>query len=136
MSARVVLDASAALRVVMGMDEDGSLVAALRSAALVIAPGIYVSEVANGLRGYVKARALDRSEAVRRFEEALDLLDDLVADRELGVEALAESIRCGHPAYDLVYAVLARRTAAAVLSRDRRLLRLLPSLGVEPALEA
>lgn len=119
----------------MGMDEDGSLVAALRSAALVIAPGIYVSEVANGLRGYVKARALDRSEAVRRFEEALDLLDDVVADRELGVEALAESIRCGHPAYDLVYAVLARRTAAAVLSRDRRLLGLLPTLGVEPALQ-
>ena len=135
MSSRVVLDASASLRVVMGMDEGGRLTAVLKAAAVVIAPNLYASEVANGLRGYTAAGALDRPDAVDRYEEALDLVDDLVADRELGVEALGESIRCGHPAYDLVYAVLARRTGSALLTMDRRLAGLLPQLGVPLALD-
>ena len=65
-----------------------------------------------------------------RYEEALELVDEIVADRELGVEALSKSVRCGHPSYDLVYAVLARRTASAVLTRDRRLATLLEAMVI------
>lgn len=134
MSVRLVLDASAALRVVMGLDDDARLAGCLESAAVVIAPGLYVSEVANALRRYVQSGDLDLAAAVDRLQEALELLDDLVPDRELGVESLAEAARSGHSAYDMMYAVLARRTASLLLSRDARLLQLLPRLGVAPAL--
>lgn len=134
MSARVALDASAAVRLLMGMDDEGRIAAVLHRAALVLAPMLYVSEVANALRGYVDAGALDRDTAIERYEEALHLVDDLIPDRELGVEALAESVRNRHPAYDLVYVVLARRTGATLLTRDRELIALLPQLGVHSAL--
>lgn len=130
MSRRVVVDASAVLRLVMGLDADGEIATALERAAVVVAPTLYVSEVANGLRGYVDAGAIDRDTAIDRYEEALELVDDLIPDRELGVEALAESVRVAHPAYDLVYAVLARRVGATLLTRDRRLAALLPRMGV------
>lgn len=133
MSSRIALDASAAVRLVMGMDDGGQIASVLKRAAVVVAPTLYVAEVANGLRGYVDAGVVDRDTAIYRYEEALELIDDLVPDRELGVEALAESIRTRHPAYDLVYVVLARRTGAALLTRDRRLAALLPELGVAPA---
>jgi len=134
MSARVALDASAAVRLLMGMDDDSRIADVLREAAVVVAPMLYVAEVANALRGYVDAGALDRDTAIERHEEALHLVDDLVPDRELGLEALCESIRNRHPAYDLVYAVLARRTGAGLLTRDGELIALLPQLGVESAL--
>lgn len=131
MSARVVLDASAAVRLLMGMDEDGRIGGVLKNTAVVVAPMLYASEVANALRGYVAAGALDRESAIDRYEEALHLVDELVPDREVGVEALSEAIRRDHPAYDLVYAVVARRLGAALLTRDRELNTLLPRLGVD-----
>lgn len=132
MISRVVLDASAAVRLVMGMD-DGDIDATLRRAAIVIAPTLYVSEVANALRGYVRFGALDRAAAVTRYEESLALLDETVSDRELAVEALAEAARHDHPVYDLVYGVLARRTASALLTRDPRLSALASRLGIDLA---
>ena len=134
MSRRVVLDASAALRVVMRLDNGQPVTLALQEAAVSIAPGLYASEVANGLRGYVAAGVIDPDTAISRYEEALELVDDIVPDRELGVEALSESVRRGHPTYDLVYAVLARRTASAVVTRDHRLASLLDELGVALAI--
>ena len=52
------------------------------------------------------------------------------ADRELMIEALHQAVALSHPVYDLLYAVLARRTGAGVLTCDRRLATLLDSLGV------
>ena len=134
MSSRVTLDASAALRVVMVLEGGAALVDVLRRAAVVVAPDLYVAEVANALRGYVAAGVLDRDTAIDRYQEALELVDEVVATRELGVEALSESVRCAHPAYDLVYAILARRTGSALLTRDARLAALLPEIGVPLAL--
>ena len=134
MNPRVVLDAYAAVRLVMGMDESGKIREILAHAAIVIAPTLYVTEVANALRGYVRFGALDRAQAVTRYEEALALVDEPVDDRELGVEALAEAARHDHPVYDLVYGVLARRTASALLTADARLAALAPRLGIDLAL--
>lgn len=130
MSVRIVMDASAAVRLVMGLDTDGSLAAALREAGVVIAPGIFAAEVANALRGYEAAGAIERREAIARLEESLHLVDELVPDAEMAVEALGEAMRTAHPVYDLQYAVLARRSGAALLTRDGRLGELAEQLGI------
>jgi predicted nucleic acid-binding protein len=54
-------------------------------------------------------------------------------DGEIVTEAIAEACRQNHPVYDLLYAVLARRHGAAVLTQDTRLSGLLTRMGIPVA---
>lgn len=130
---RLVLDASAALRVVLRQEGAGELVRHIGEARLVLAPEVYVSEVANGLWKYVNSGQLDLDEAQARLEEALQLVDLLVAGVELVTEALAAAAKHRHPVYDLLYAVLARRHGCGVVTADRRLAGLAADFGLPRA---
>ena len=127
---RLVLDASAALRMVMRAEDAGGLLESVATATVVAAPSLYASEVANALWKYVKAGNLDAETALERLEESINLIDAFTPDWELTTEALTEAVRFKHPVYDLLYAVLARRTGCAVLTTDERLRRLLGQMGV------
>jgi predicted nucleic acid-binding protein len=126
----LVLDASAAVRLVMRADGADTLLEPISAAAVVTAPSLYASEVANALWKYVKAGSLEVETALERYEEAINLIDDFAPDRELTTEALTEAVRYGHPVYDLLYAVLARRTGCVVLTMDKRLKTLLDQMGI------
>jgi predicted nucleic acid-binding protein len=127
---RLVLDASAALRIVLGLKDAKDLAESLERTSIVMAPELYCSEVANGLWKYVEANELGLDDALARFDEALALPDSLVPDRTLAVEALAEAATRHHPVYDLLYVVLARRHGARVLTRDGRLSNLAAKMGI------
>ena len=127
---RLVLDASVAVRVVMRAEGADGLLESVATATVVTAPSLYASEVANALWQYVQASDLDAETALERLEEAIHLIDAFTPDWELTTEALTESARFEHPVYDLLYAVLARRTGCAVLTMDERLRRLLGQMGV------
>lgn len=129
----VVLDASAAIDAVLGTAHARQVLDALASATAVFAPDIYAAEVANALWKYVRAKEIDLDEAVEAMVDALGLVDELVPAASLGTEPLSEAVRTGHPVYDLCYAVVARRRTAEVVTRDRRLARLLSRLGIERA---
>ncbi len=121
----LVLDASAAVRAVMEKEQTAPLLNTISSAAIVVAPGIFASEVANALWKYVRAGRIDLQTAIDRYDEAEALVGDSMPDRELATEALAEAVRLGHPLYDLLYAVAARRHGCGVLTLDKRLSELL-----------
>jgi predicted nucleic acid-binding protein len=127
---RLVLDASAAVRMVMRAEGADELLESVATATVVAAPSLYASEVANALWKYVKAGNLDAETALERLEESIHLIDAFTPDWELTTEALTEAVRFKHPVYDLLYAVLARRTGCAVLTMDERLRRLLGQMGV------
>ncbi len=127
---RLVLDASAALRLVLGFPEANKLAAQLERTSVVMVPGLYCSEVANGLWKYVSAGQMNIDEALVRFDEALALADSFVPDRTLTVEALAEAAARRHPVYDLLYVVLARRHGARILTLDARLSDLAADMGI------
>lgn len=127
---RLVLDASAAVRMVMRAEDTDGLLESVATATVVAAPSLYASEVANALWKYVKAGDLDAQTALERLEESINLIDTFTPDWELTTEALTEAVRFEHPVYDLLYAVLARRTGCAVLTVDERLRRLLGQMGV------
>jgi predicted nucleic acid-binding protein len=127
---RLVLDASAAVRMVMRAEGADGLLESVSAATVVTAPSLYASEVANALWKYVKASQLDAETALERLEEAINLIDAFTPDWELTTEALTEAVRYRHPVYDLLYAVLARRTGCAVLTMDGRLRALLGQMGV------
>ena len=131
MSNRWVLDASAAVRLVLREPGSEGLQERLRGASLVLVPSLYFSEVANALWKYASLAAdLTPETCAERLTEAEFLVDEVVDDRELIVEAFHQAVTHGHPVYDLLYAVLARRTAARVLTRDRRLAGLLEALSI------
>lgn len=121
---RVVLDASAAMNLVMRTERASALIARLEVARVVISPSLYQSEVANALWKYVRVGRLDKDLALERFDEAVGLVDQFEPDDRLVVEAMTLAVRHGHPVYDLLYVVLAMRNGARILSSDKRLLGL------------
>jgi len=127
---RLVLDASAALHIVLRSEHASRLILPLKSAGLVIAPRLYCSETANGLWKYCSAGILGAEKAVERHEEAMALVDHCGGDESLGSEALMEAVKHNHPVYDMIYLVLARRNACGILTMDQRLRGVAEKLGI------
>jgi predicted nucleic acid-binding protein len=132
---RLVLDASAAVRITLRGEHTDVLLEALERAAVVAAPGLFVNEAANALWKYHRAGILSLDEALAHHADAVGLVDNFAPDDQLATEALAEASRRDHPVYDLLYAVLARRLGAAVLTLDTRLAGLLGAMGVPVAVQ-
>jgi predicted nucleic acid-binding protein len=119
-----VLDASAAVEIVMRRDRSIDFINTLMQADRVIAPSIYCAETANVIRKYVLFENLDREKADRLFSDATKLIDSFIPIPDLISESFAESIRLDHPVYDVLYFVLARRNGARILSCDKRMIAL------------
>ncbi len=116
----VVVDASAAVEVVLDRSRAEELRSYLEEADYVIAPDLYVSEVANALWKYLRSTS-EGSMDVSIVDDAVGVPDDLVTSRSLYREAFGLSVRQGHPVYDCLYLVVARRNSATLLTLDRRL---------------
>lgn len=84
---RLVLDASAAVRLTMRIDDALWLADQVDEASLVTVPGLCRTEVANALWTYVRAEQRSADDALRRLDEALTLGDAEVPDSELLAEA-------------------------------------------------
>jgi predicted nucleic acid-binding protein len=129
--ARAILDASAAVHLVLNQACAPQLAAKLEEVVVVTAPDLFCSEVANALWKYVKAGELSPDLAVPRLEEGLALVDSLIPERLLAPEALVAAIRHQHSVYDMMYAVLARRSGAMVITMDRPLSLRLRDMEIE-----
>jgi predicted nucleic acid-binding protein len=128
----VVLDASAAVRLVLGQYEiPDRAFDVLANAERVLAPQLFFDEIANAFWKYIRAGSMSESAAVERLREAGALVSDPVDDREFAEEAMVSASRYGHPAYDALYAVVARRNSCPVLTVDRRLQALLSQMRVD-----
>ena len=68
-----------------------------------------------------------------RVEALVDCFHD---DASLAKEALSESIRYRHPAYDMFYLVLARRTGATLFTLDKKMWALARDMHVNCIEEA
>jgi len=115
------------------------LAARLADVSVVTTPDLFCSEIANALLKYIRAGSLTLELAMTRFEQCMGLVDSLVPERTLAPEALVAAARYQGSAYDMMYAVLARRSGATVITMDRRLARGLRGMEIEtycPLLEA
>lgn len=115
---KVVIDASVALKWVV--PEDGSEAArALRRFEL-IAPNIWLAEVANALWRHVLRAELEQRQAeglLRELKAAPVLTIPLEADIQI---ALGLASELSHPIYDCIYLALAQRESTYVITADRR----------------
>jgi predicted nucleic acid-binding protein len=124
MTARVILDASATIRIVTDPEAARDLAEAVRAAALVMAPALMLTEVANVLWKIERAGRLGGTDPLDLLRDAAALVDHFEPDASLLGEAIALASHLDHPVVDCLYLVLARREVATLLSCDQRLLAL------------
>ena len=124
MALACVLDASAAVRLILGDPAAAAVAEQIREAALVMAPELMLSEVANTLWKLQRADHLADLDPQQLLADARDLVDRVEPDRHLQAEALALACHHHHPVVDCLYLALARREAATLISMDRRLQQL------------
>jgi len=127
----LVIDASAAIGLVLAMPGSEIFSAPLKQAALVITPDLFVSEVCNAIWKYRKADLIPMTRCEQLLEQALSLPDRIESSTALHIEAFALSCRHLHSVYDALYLVLARRNNAVILTMDRRLAILAEKLEIE-----
>jgi len=100
------------------------------SSDLVLAPDIFVAEVANATWKYVRAGIIDADQGRTVLERAVGLVDSFEPGQMLYKEALAVSVDHQHPVYDALYLVLARRHAGVLATLDTRLAELASKLHI------
>ncbi len=101
------------------------------NATTVISSDLYKVETANVIWKYFKANLLNKEEALRILRFRDDLIDEYVDIASNNEEALVESMRLNHPAYDLLYLTLARRRGGILLTLDKKLIKLAIENGVD-----
>jgi len=126
----VVLDVSAAVEIILKKEKKELFDSAFQSASWVISPDLYVSEITNVLWKYHKANIINHDDCMQYVEDGIALIDDFISSKELWKEALGESIRNSHSVYDMLYATLARRNEAQLLTNDGPLSKICSRLGI------
>jgi len=125
-----VIDASAAAEIILERQSSIELVDLLNDAEWVIAPSVYIAEMSNVFWKYQSFTNLSQADCETHLDNAIDLPDDLVNDKELYREAFKLGCTLDHSIYDMLYLVLARRHNATLLTMDKKLLKDAEQSGV------
>jgi predicted nucleic acid-binding protein len=132
----VVLDASAALEIVLPGKRAAALGRYVEQAAWVIAPYLFLAEVSNAFWKYQHFHGMSISRCEEALDEAVSLVDDFADERDLYREAFAQACLAGRRAYDMFYLVLARRNNGLLLTTDSTLTALAKLYSVRLAGDA
>ena len=126
----IVLDCDAAFAIAAGRDEGKAFEGLMLDGERIIAPQLFINELAHVARKYVRRGVLTRDQAIEIIREALSLPSKLLPGDEFWEEAFSEAIRLDHSPYDMFYFVLARRTGSTLFTLDKRLQELCLDNGV------
>ena len=127
----IVLDCCAALAIAKDTEEGRALAGLRLVEEHVVAPSVLEAELCNALWKEIRGKTLGKELAMDKLEESLGLVDEIIPIRSLMREVVSESVRLGHPVYDIFYFVLARRLGATLFTLDKRLIKLCEQEGVD-----
>ncbi len=117
----VVLDVSAAIEILLNREKRSIYQKVYDSSEWIIAPDLYVSELSNAFWKLHKAGILDDENCLALISSGIDLIYDFIEAADIWKEGFREGVNNRHPVYDMLYAVLARRHDATLLTNDRLL---------------
>ncbi|MBT4484724.1 MAG: type II toxin-antitoxin system VapC family toxin [Candidatus Latescibacteria bacterium] len=120
----LVLDTSAAIEVVLQRNDAKQIGEKISEADWVISPDVYIAEITNVFWKYYQFGDLSLEICESAIDDSLAIVDDIVSSREFYKEAFALSCMTGHPVYDAMFLVLARRNNATLLTKDKKLIKL------------
>ena len=119
----LVLDASAALELVLARPRRASIADVLQESDWVFAPSLFVYEVTNALWKYHRlAGTIKSTELQVALEQAIALANEFIAASALCAEALRLACEVDCPAYDAAYLAAAKSRGAMIVTLDRRLI--------------
>ena len=127
----IVLDVSAAIQIIMKKEKKQIFENVYKEASWVIAPDLYISEITNVLWKYSNSKILNHHECQQYVDDGIALIDDFFQSNDLWKEVLGESIKNKHSAYDMFYAILARRNDALLVSNDKELRNICTEMKIE-----
>lgn len=116
----VVLDASAAIKIIFQQTSIKYLSDYLKKADWVIAPDIFVSEVTNVFWKYHQFEDLPLDISENFMNKSIKLIDDFIDAGDLYQEAFSLSCQINHSVYDSMYLICARRHNAIFISADKK----------------
>ena len=116
-----VLDASAAVEILLQRGASVPLSERVAQAEWVLVPSLYTAELCNVFWKYHTFQQLPLDVCERAISQGLALPDSFSDDRDLHREAFSLACRCKRPVYDMLYLVLARRQSAHLLTMDQSL---------------
>jgi len=117
----VVLDASSAGEIAARSQAGIDMINVLMQSERTLAPDFFIAEIGNVI-WKLSRRENDNVETnISMAEECIGYVDEYVSTYDLWKEALRLALEQDHPVYDMLYAVLARRHDAVLLTMDRRL---------------
>jgi len=122
-----VIDASAAVEIVLKKSGAIDLINRIMVADKVIAPALFYAEVGNVFRKYIQGGFLDKEQGIQLYRTAIHMVDEFADIETLSEEAVHEAIRVRHDVYDMLYMILARRNGAKLLTCDKKLQELYSS---------
>ena len=126
----VVLDASGAAeiaaRTAIGVDFYNRLL----NANKVLAPDLYIAEVSNVMWKKGRRDNANIDVYIDIAQDCISYVHEYERSVNLWEEALRASIEQDHPVYDMLYAVLAKRHGALLLTTDGKLAHICEKLSV------
>ena len=117
----VVIDANVAVEIAKDSARGGQFSEFVINADRVLAPALFISETANATWKHAVFGKPQMKDWMKFHIAVVSEVDDFTPDAELFPEALTEAVKHKHSVYDMLYFVLARRTASTLLTCDRRL---------------
>ena len=118
----LVVDSSVATK--WYVDESGAAAARelIGSRERLVAPTLILTEVANALWRKCRLNEMEWRQARRAVLTLSAMFQVLEPIEELNAEAFELAEELGHPVYDCLYVVLAKRTDGQLATADRRLI--------------
>ncbi len=127
----IVLDTSAAIEIILKKKESSKFKNIIVEADAVIAPELYISEIANVAWKYNKIAKLKHEDCISLSEDGINLVDQFINTKELWKEALREAIHNDQTVYDCLYLICARRNDGIILTMDQRLKKFCRKLKIK-----
>ncbi len=125
-----VLDANAAIRLSLGQAGHEPVAEILKKADWVVAPSLYLYEIANVMWKYYQGGTLSQEALKQKTLSCAGLIDELLSAADLYAECFDLACRLGHPAYDMAYLATCRKKEAGLISFDRKMLDMAQKLNI------
>lgn len=127
----IVLDCSAVYEIVRATPAGVAFRGLMGRGELVVSSTLLHAELADVFGRLVEEGHLEGRAASCLVSEALGLVDAFIGPEDYYQEALSESLRLGVSAFDLFYALLARRLGATLFTARRELVKLCEDNGID-----
>lgn len=126
-----VLDASAAIEIVLHRNSADKVAEYVGKADWVIAPTLFIAEVTNVFWKYQKFEDFPFRSSEKGIEQAISIPDDYINELDLYREAFKLACTLNLPVYDMIYLVVARRNNGVLLTMDRQLMKTATKCSIE-----